>query len=74
MIGIIRVILEILKEAFGYAKETEKTQIQKQAADRRDSKRSRLDKWLQDPDSVGQHEDPDRGEPEGIQGRDEEQP
>ena len=26
MIGIIRVILEILKEAFGYAKETEKTQ------------------------------------------------
>lgn len=24
MIGIIRVILEILKEAFGYAKETEK--------------------------------------------------
>jgi hypothetical protein len=49
MIKVIRLILEILKQAFGYAKETEKTQIRKQASDRRDRKLSALDKWLQDP-------------------------
>ncbi len=74
MIKVIRLILEILKQAFGYAKETEKTQIRKEASDRRDRKLSALDKWLQDPSKIGQHKETDRDESAGIQGRSGEQP
>ena len=49
MIKVIRLILEILKQAFGYAKETEKTQIRKEASDRRDRKLSALDKLAIEP-------------------------
>ncbi len=74
MIKVIRLILEILKQAFGYAKETEKTQIRKQASDRRDRKLSALDKWLQSPSKIGQHEEASGDESRGIQGRSEQQP
>ena len=66
--------MEILKQAFGYAKETEKTQIRKEASDCRDRKLSALDKWLQDPSKVGQHEETSGDESAGIQGRSEQQP
>ena len=67
MIGIIRAILEIIKAAFGYAKKVEKTKLEKEAVDRRTSKRARLGRWMLDPDKAGQHEETDRGESERIQ-------
>ena len=67
MIGIIRAILEIIKAAFGYAKKVEKTKLEKEAVDRRTSKRDRLKRWMLDPDKAGQHEEADRGESERIQ-------
>ena len=49
MIGIIRAILEIIKAAFGYAKKVEKTKLEKEAVDRRTSKRERLRRWMLEP-------------------------
>jgi hypothetical protein len=66
MIGIIRTVLEILKAAFGYAKNVEKTKLEKEAVDRRTSKRKRLDAWMQDPDEAGQHQDTGGGKSEGL--------
>ena len=62
MIGVIRAILEILKAAFGYAKKVEKTKLEKEAVERRTSKRDRLRRWLLAPNKTGQHEETDGGE------------
>ena len=59
MIGVIRAILEIIKAAFGYARKVEKTNLEKEAADRRTSKRDRLRRWMQNPGEAGQHEETD---------------
>lgn len=59
MIGIIRAILEIIKAAFGYAEKVEKTNLEKEAVDRRTSKRERLKRWMQNPSEAGQHKDTD---------------
>ena len=62
MIGLIRTLLEILKAAFGYAKEVEETKLEKEAVERHSSKRKRLDQWMQDPGKAGQHQDTGGGE------------
>ena len=59
MIGIVRAILEIIRAAFGYARKVEKTNLEKEAVDRRTSKRDRLKRWMQDPGKAGQHKDTD---------------
>ena len=59
MIGVIRAILEIIKAAFGYARKVEKTNLEKEAVDRRTSKRDRLKRWMQNPGEAGQHKDVD---------------
>ena len=66
MIGVIRAILEILKAAFGYAKKVEKTKLEKEAVDRRTSKRDRLRRWLLAPNKTGQHEEAGGGESKRI--------
>ena len=66
MIGIIRTILEILKAAFSYARNVEKTNLEKEAVDRRTSKREHLKRWMQDPSKAGQHKDTDQRKPPRV--------